>query len=93
MRKACGFTVRSRGKTPGLPGQLYTAVVHLLALGGGKAAGFSQRYTHRIPWLNHSCVQLFTAVTNSLFPTIHTTNKNYKNFYSNNLLFINRSLV
>jgi hypothetical protein len=44
--------------------------------------------THIIRHVTHSFLAHMTEVIHRVFPIIHTTNKNYKNFYLNNLLLI-----
>ena len=93
MRSACGQAGYGLSTNRMRFSSLHTAVMHYVMVAVCKARSNPLFYTHLVQQQTHSFLTRITTVTTTFIPTIHTTNKNYKNFYLNNLLLINRSCV
>ncbi len=88
MLNTCGYTVRNGGITSHVLEQLYAALNPFRKPSEYKCSTLPQTYTRPSPQLSPNQISQNTAVSEQLIPTIHTTNKNYKKFYTNNLLLI-----
>ena len=89
----CGYYVFSLVTTMLRGVALYTWRL-LVHIGGGyKSRDFAQSYHQLVRAVVHNFLTIMTEVTQVVIPTIHTTNKNNKKFYTNNLLIIYREAV
>lgn len=92
MPNACGQPVCSSSTNCTHRAKLYPYALGRPKQPEYKSVVYTTSYTHSIQQLTHSNSAPPTTVNNRLMPTIHTTNKNHKKFYSNNLLLINQEL-
>lgn len=93
MHKACGFIVFNRVKNTALWGGLYTYPHMLMRALGYKSSELPHTCTQVLHGAVHNFFNLMTAVKDIVLHTIHTTNKNNKDFYIHNLLLIYRKAV
>ena len=90
---ACGYYVFSLVTTMLRNVGLYTQQLLVHIRGGYKSRDFTQSYHQLVRAVVHNFLTIMTEVTWVVIPTIHTTNKNNKKFYTNNLLIIYREAV
>lgn len=88
MLNTCGYAVPSSSISWHILEQLYAALTTYTKQPEYKCSALPQPYAPPSPQLSPSQISQTTAVSESLIPTIHNTNKNYKKFYTNNLLLI-----
>ena len=93
MRKSCGYTVPVSGINVLNGSQLYPLLFNASTIAEYKGSTYTPTYTAVIRSQIHRVCTLFNTVTDRLIPTIHTTNKNHKKFYTNNLLLISTGAV
>lgn len=94
MPNTCGNRVYTARIKWWLSRVLSTLVVPMRITPGYKSRTFTPRFARLIHQLTHSFFAQFTEVIPTVFPTIHTTNKNYKNFLNKfNITYIDESWV
>ncbi len=93
MPNSCGYAVCTVSTTLHNCIGLYPAVVPTPHGAGYKSSTYPRSFTQFFQQLIHCFSDQLAAVTSRLFPTIHTTNKNNKKFFLNNLLLIYREAV
>lgn len=93
MPNSCGYAVLTVGTTAVQGARLYPAAHAAPQHPEYKSSTFPRLQTQVIQQLIHHFHSHFTTVTERFFPTIHTTNKNNKKYFLNNLLLINRKAV
>ena len=93
MLKACGYIVFGWFITLSRTTRLYTYPYTAAAGGEYKSSTLSVVYNPVIQLVVHTFFTPLTSVINQVVHTIHTTNKNIKKFYTNNLLLIYRRAV
>lgn len=93
MPNTCGYAVLATSTNGALGAGLYPGALQAVALPEHKSSTFPLLCTQVVRLAIHCFSRPFTAVTTQFIPTIHTTNKNYKKFYTNNLLLIERKAV
>ena len=93
MLNSCGYTVCTAGTTTHGSAGLYPGAMSTPCGAGYKSSTYPRLFAQFIQQLIHRFSRPLAAVTEQLFPTIHTTNKNNKKFFLNNLLLIDRKAV
>lgn len=93
MLSNCGYTVCEWRINRLLNGRLYTGPVHVLSPAEYKSSTYPPRKSQVTHLISHSFLTRLTEYIYQLFPTIHTHNKNHKNFLTNNLLLIYAEVV
>lgn len=93
MPNGCGYTVCTVSTTIHNDAGLYPGVIATPRGTGYKSSTYPRLCAQFIQQLIHRSWRQLAAVTEQLFPTIHTTNKNNKKFFLNNLLLIYRKAV
>lgn len=93
MLSSCGYPVFSSSTTATLFAQLSTGWWGLAKGAEYKSSTYALLFTQLTRRLSHRIFAHPTTVNFRVIPTIHTTNKNYKNFYLNKLLLIYRKAV
>lgn len=93
MLNSCGYTVFSSSTSRSFFERLSTYTHNSAEWAEYKSSTYTLLFTHISRYLSHSIFTHLTAVKFRVIPTIHTTNKNYKNFYLNKSLLIYRKAV
>lgn len=93
MVNSCGNTVGTTRTNQSHTCEQYTAIHTQVDSPEYKSSNFPPDCPHFFPTVTHSLLAYFTAVSEQLIPTIHTTNKNYKKFLYKKLLFIYPEVV
>ena len=93
MLKACGNNVFSQRITRLAEALLYPGAMGTNYGGAYKPSVHPQGFTAVVLRLVHCSKATIVSVTIGLIPTIHSTNKNHKKFFTNNLLLISTGAV
>lgn len=93
MPSSCGYAVPTTSTTWLFGARLYPAMPGADQGVEHKSSTFPLLQTQFFQQLIHCSTLIFTLVSERLFHTIHTTNKNNKKFFIHNLLFIYRKAV
>lgn len=93
MPSGCGYAVAAPSTTLAAASYLFATALPRPMVAVRKHSRLAAVCARTFQPLPHSLQVLFTSVWQQVFPIIHTTNKNNKNFCSNNLLLISRKAV
>ena len=93
MPNTCGYTVFSSSTNSSTLADLYPLSSSSPKSPEYKTSTYTLGYTIVIRQLAHRIFAQSLSVINRVVPIVHSTNKNYKKFYTNNLLLIYTGVV